>query len=150
MHEGTCRWYMCSAASSPPGVPRDDDHMVSADWRWHGAVRQGAERLGLDIDVGRNALRYMQEAGLVDVVVRRYVLAVGTWFAGERPETRRIGEHQAVNLGKAFSEFFLPGVTRELGIGDEEMRGLQEECRRCLAGEEGKYWWFYVTVGRKV
>ena len=147
IHDYAERWYKCSAAS--PRVPGDEDPLISADWRWMQAMRRGAEQLGLDLDIGLNAQRYMREAGLVEVQVWKYVVPFGTWFAGEKPETKRIGEHQEGSMGAVFSESILPGVTRQLGVGNEEMRELKEECRRCLEGEEGKYWWFYVTVGRK-
>lgn len=73
----------------------------------------------------------------------------GTWMAEERPETRSIGQHEADVMGPLFSEHVLPGVTRDLGLSGTELRELQEECKRCLVGEEGKYCYFYVTVGRK-
>lgn len=52
-------------------------------------------------------------------------------------------------MGPLFSEHALPGITRDLGLGLMELRELQDECLRCLAGEKGKYCNFYVTVGRK-
>ena len=92
----------------------------------------------------------MKDAGLVDVQVTKYAVPFGTWLAGERPETKILGVHQAESLGRVISENALPGITRGLGIGEKEMAELQEECMRCMAAEEGKYWIFYVTTGRKV
>ena len=109
-------------------------------------MRRGAAQLGLDLDIGLNAKDYMQKAGLVNVKVQKYKVPFGTWMADERPETRRIG---ALDYRTVFSESILPGVTRKLGLGEAEMRELKEECRRTLGEEEGKYWLFYVTVGRK-
>lgn len=148
MHEAACRWYKCSSAS--PLVPHDDDHEISADWPWWATVLRGAEQLGLDFDIGCNAQRYMRDAGLVDVVVKRYVVPLGTWLAGERPETRSLGAQQGESLREVFMDHVLPGVTRGLGIAAEDMRRMREESRRCLENGEGKYWYFYVTVGRKV
>ena len=128
---------------------KDSDRAISAGWKWQHAIRRGAAQLGLDLDIGLHAEEYMRAAGLVDVKVEKYFVPIGTWMADERPETRRIGAHQDQDLGPVFSETILPGVTRKLGLGKAEMEELKDECRRCLKGEEGKYCWFYVTVGRK-
>ena len=53
-------------------------------------------------------------------------------------------------MGPVFAESILPRVVKDLGLGEEEVEELKEECRVCLKGETGKYWEFYVTVGRKV
>ncbi len=52
-------------------------------------------------------------------------------------------------MGPLFSEHMLPGVTRELGLGEVELREVRKECLRCLVAEKGKFASFYVTVGRK-
>ena len=127
----------------------ESDQVISGGWKWQHAMRRGAEQLGLDLDIGLHAERYMREAGLVDVQVVKYKVPFGDWMADERPETRRIGVNHDRDIGPTFSESILPGVTRKLGLGEVEMKGLKEECRRCLKGEQGKYWWFYVTVGRR-
>ena len=126
-----------------------DGEVCSGDWKWLKAMRDGASRLGLDLDCGLNARDYMTEAGLVDVEVVRYVVPYGTWMAEERPETRLIGQQQADMMGPLFSEHVLPGITRLLGLSGMELGELQEECRRCLMGGKGKFCNFYVTVGKK-
>ena len=148
IHEMACRMYRCSPAS--PRVPSDDDPVIGADWPWQQALYRGAEQLGLDIDIGTNAQRYMKDTGLVDVQVKKYVLPFGTWMADQRPETRRLGSQQGGIFREVFTGSILPGITRGLGIGQEDMRRMKEECWRCLGNEVGKYWCFYVTVGRKV
>ena len=109
-------------------------------------MRRGAAQLGLHLDIGLNSKDYMQKAGLVDVKVKKYKVPSGTWMGDERPETRRIGAHDYRTI---FSESMLPGVTRNLGLGEAEMEELKEEGRRTLGGEKAKYWLVYVTVGRK-
>ena len=127
----------------------DSSAEIGQDWRWQQAMRRGARQLGLDLDVGLNARKYMEDAGLVDIHVEKYLVPYGTWMVKDRPETAKIGEHQATGMGPVFSNSILPGVTRKLGLGNEELEGLKEECRRTLRAEEGKYWWFYATWGRK-
>lgn len=127
-----------------------NDHIISGDWKWLNAMRRGAAQLGLDLEVGLNARKYLTDAGLVDVQVVKYDVPLGTWMADAKPETKRLGEHQAPDMAAVFSSSGLPNVTRDLGIGEEEMEALKEECEKCLGGEEGKYFCFYVTNGRKV
>ena len=109
-------------------------------------MRRGAAQLGLDLDVGLSAKGYMQKASLVDVKVEKYKVPFETWMADEKPETRRIGAHDLTTL---FSESIFPGITRTPGLGKAEIEELKEECRHTFKAEEGKYWFFYVTMGRK-
>ncbi|MCJ1375965.1 hypothetical protein MMC20_007203 [Loxospora ochrophaea] len=119
------------------------------DWQWMKAMRKGASQKGLDLDCGRNAKQYMEQAGLVDVAQYKYQVPCGTWMVKDKPETRRIGEHQAGDLIEVISQAILPGVVRDLGLTEQELGQLKEECSTCLQAEEDKYMEFYVTVGRK-
>ena len=127
----------------------ESHRVISADWKWLQTMHRGAAQLDLDLEIGLHAEKYMREAGLVDVTVQKYMVPFGTWLADEKPETRKIGVNHDRDLGRAFSESILPGVTRKLGLTESEIDELKDECRRCLKGEEGHYWWFYVTTGRK-
>ncbi|KAL9586511.1 MAG: hypothetical protein Q9212_000872 [Teloschistes hypoglaucus] len=110
-----------------PSSPGGSDILISNDWKWHLAMRRGAAELGLDLNIGLHAQQYMEEAGLFDVQVVKYMTPFGTWLAGERPETRKIGEHNAGEMGKSFSQSILPGVTRNLDISEDEMGELKTE-----------------------
>ena len=145
LHDFAEIWYK---ESTQPG--EEEGHIISSDWQWQKAMRRGAAQLGLDLDIGLSAAQYMKNAGLIDVQTVKYKVPFGTWLASEKPETKKIGEQQVESLPQVFSNSILPGVTRMLDIGEEEMGVLKSECRRCLAEEEGKFWWFYVTWGRKV
>ena len=125
-----------------------DGEVCSGDWKWQKAMREGARHSGLDLDCGSSAQKYMKNAGLVDVEVHRYAVPYGTWLADEKPESRRIGEQQN-SKGPLFSQHILPGVTRGLGLSERELAELQSECSKTLAGEKGKYCYFYITVSRK-
>lgn len=126
------------------------DRPISRDWGWLRAMRRGGKQLALDFDIGLHAEMYMRNTtGLADVKMEKYMVPVGSWMAGEKPETERIGLNYARDLGPLVSDYGLPGVTRDLNLEELEMEELKRECRLCLKGEEGKFWWFYVTVGRK-
>lgn len=126
-----------------------DGEVYGGDWKWMKAMREGARQLGLDLDCGLNAQKYMKNAGLVDVEVHKYEIPHGTWMADKKPESRRIGEYQDRVIGPVISKHTLPSVTRGLGLSEGELADLQSECLKSLAGEEGKYWCFYVTIGKK-
>ena len=123
--------------------------ICSRDWKWLQAMRRGADQLGLDLDCGLNAKRYMDLVGLVDVQVFKYTVPSGTWLADRMPETRLIGEHQAEEIASLFTKHMIPGVTRGLGLSEQEINELKEDCFKTLAAEEGKYFHFYVTIGKK-
>lgn len=90
----------------------------------------------------------MREAGLVDVGVTPYRASFGTWAADQRPESRRIGAHQARELAPLY-EFIVPRMVEGLGLGEAEVQELVRESRGCLRAEDGKEWVMYVTVGRR-
>ena len=123
-------------------------HVCSDSWDWVRPMEEGANQKGLDLHCGRNAARYMHEAGLVDVSVRQYWQPFGTWAARERPETKDIVEVQAKWLAELYG-FMLPRVVEGLGMGEAEVKGLVEASQGCLRAEEGKEWPIYVTVGRR-
>lgn len=123
--------------------------ICSGDWKWQKAMREGARQLGLDLNCGLNAQKYMKNAGLLDVEAHRYAMPYGTWLADEKPESRRIGELQDSGMTPVFSQHILPGVTRGLGLSGGELADLQSECSKTLVGEKGKYCYFYIIVGRK-
>ena len=122
--------------------------VYGADWKWLKAMREGARRKGLDMDCGRNMTSYMREAGLREVSQRRYGIPTGTWDVARRPETRRIGTHHARELAVPYRDL-IPKAVEGLGLSEEEVRELVDECEECLKEEEGKEWFIYVTIGRR-
>jgi len=135
MQDATYEWYR-------------DGKVCTADWAWLRAMREVAPRRGWDIECGRNIAGYMKDAGLVDVTVREFRVPYGTWAVGERPETKRIGEHSA-RENPGLYHFMIERMLEGEGYGREEIRAFQRESGRCHAAEVGKEWVFYVTMGRK-
>ncbi|MCJ1377794.1 hypothetical protein MMC17_000890 [Xylographa soralifera] len=122
--------------------------LCSADWAWMQAVYRGAAHKGLDVECGSHIRGYMEAAGLVDVRVREFRIPYGTWEAGERPETRHIGEHTARENWILYYHM-IPRLVEGLGYEQEEVERLRSRVREDLGPEEGKDWVFYVTRGRK-
>jgi len=67
---------------------------------------------------GRKLKDYMQQAGLVDVEVKEYRLPIGVWMVGERPETKRIGEHVAREYGMLYYHA-IPKMLQGMGYTQE-------------------------------
>ncbi|KAL8782580.1 MAG: hypothetical protein Q9213_005258 [Squamulea squamosa] len=120
----------------------------SGDWEWMQAFSTAAERKGFDLRCGRNARGYMEQAGLLDVSVKEYSLAIGDWLARERPETRRIGEHAAREYGMLYYHA-IPKMLQGMGYAEEKIEEFRRMCKRDLAGQEGMELKFYATIGRK-
>ena len=118
------------------------------DWNWLRAMREGAVQKGLDLRCGHNMATYMREAGFVDVSVKRYGIPTGTWDVKKRPETRRIGAYHAKELATPYRHI-IPKMVEGLGLGEEEVKDLVDECVECLKEEEGKEWPICVTIGRR-
>ncbi|CAF9936472.1 MAG: hypothetical protein ALECFALPRED_006862 [Alectoria fallacina] len=123
-------------------------HVCSGEWKWLRAINEGAKRKGMDLSCGSNAAKYMREAGLVDVSVKRYGAPFGTWAVKQRPESERIGAAQAEGIGPLY-EVIVPRLAQGLGLSESEVQGLVGESSECLRAEDGKEWVVHVTVGRR-
>ncbi|KAL8715843.1 MAG: hypothetical protein Q9220_000510 [cf. Caloplaca sp. 1 TL-2023] len=129
------------------GKGLDGNPRIDAGWRWLDVVYRETEKLGLDFRCGRKMAGWMRDAGLEVVEVKRVVWPFGTWLAEK-------GEEQARKWGELSTSRVIVEVLRRVletadEVGEEEKRALVEECRRCMAVEEGKYQVFYITIGRK-
>ena len=124
-----------------------DGRTISDGWEWLGEVRKGAERKGLDIYCGKKIAGWMKRAGLVDVKVIEYETPVGTWEVDKRPETRKLGEYYE----RWLVELYWHLIPRLLGEekSAQEIERLRLQMKEDLKPEEGKYWVFYVTIGKK-
>lgn len=122
--------------------------VCSDEWTWMRALREGAQRKGLDMDAGRNLKRRLKEAGFVDVETKEYRIPYGTWATDERPETRRIGRNQVAQNWIAYWHM-IPRMLEGMGYGEEQIEEFWQEMKECLAEEVQEDWIFYVTVGRK-
>ena len=120
----------------------------SGEWEWLNALFLAAQKKGWDLRCGRNAKEYMQQAGLVDISVKEYRLPMGTWLVGERPETKRIGEHSAREYGMLYY-FAIPKMLQGMGYTEEKIEQFRRMSGKDLAGQEGKEGRFYATIGRK-
>ncbi|KAL9617411.1 MAG: hypothetical protein Q9204_008486 [Flavoplaca sp. TL-2023a] len=120
----------------------------SGDWEWMKAIYTSADKKGLDLQCGKNIKRYMEEAGLEDIVVKEYRMPFGTWLAGERPETRTIGEHTAREYGMLYYHA-IPKMLQGTGYTEERLEEFQTSCLKDLTGRDGLEGIFYVTIGRK-
>lgn len=120
----------------------------SDDWEWWEAICRAAQQKKWDLDCGRNVKYYMQQAGLVDISVKEYKIPFGTWQARQRPETKRIGGHAAREYGVTYYHA-IPKMLQGMGYSEEKIEGFRKACIEDLGSQEGKYFRFFVTLGRR-
>ncbi|KAL8634949.1 MAG: hypothetical protein Q9228_007512 [Teloschistes exilis] len=135
MHDFALDWYLHGS-------------YCSGEWEWLQALSAAAERKGWDLRCGKNIKGYMEQAGLRDVSVEVYKVPMGDWLAGERPETRRIGEHAARECGMLYYHA-IPRMLQGMGYPEEKVKKFSRMSTKDLAGQEGVEYRFYVTTGRK-
>ncbi|KAL8698798.1 MAG: hypothetical protein Q9224_001691 [Gallowayella concinna] len=135
MQEYTLDWYLHGS-------------YCSADWEWLRVLHGAAREKGRDLRCGTNMQVYMEQAGLVDISVKAYRVPMGTWLVGERPETKRIGEHAAREYGVLFCQV-VSKMLQGLGYTKEKIEEFQMMTLKDQAAQEGKEKRFYVTIGRK-
>ena len=118
------------------------------DWEWLRAILAAGKRQGLDLDVGRNHARYMEEAGFVDV--RRWEYKVPYWKGAERelPGSQKMTQH-VVGDKWGFYWHLIPKLLEGSEYGEEDVERLRREMVTDLREEEGKYQLFCITIGRK-
>lgn len=125
---------------------------VDEGFEWMQILRSALMARGLDPDAGHHAREHMERAGLVDVHTLEYKFTIGTWLSDREPATRRMGAFK----GKG-DHFVLATLLDEAldksQYGEEKRETLKQEMRRDmryrLVGEEGIYYTFTVTYGRR-
>ena len=119
----------------------------SDEWGWLQALYQAAEKRGWDLRCGKHAKEYMEQAGLVEVQVVAYRVPVGIWAVGERPESKNIGEHAAMEYGPLYYHA-IPKILDGMGYSAAEIDGFRNDSVRDFAEQEGKDLFFWVTTGK--
>lgn len=121
--------------------------LISDGWGWLDELRKSAEKKDMDIHCGKKVSGWMKQAGLVDVTVIEYKTPIGTWAIDARPETRRLGEYFETWM----IELYWHLIAKVLGDeqSEEQIERFRTQMTQDLKPEDGKYWMFYVTTGKK-
>ncbi|CAK4034300.1 Hypothetical predicted protein [Lecanosticta acicola] len=124
------------------------DVPIDGDWHWPKAVHDSAcKRFGIDLRVGERLESLFNDAGLLDVGMRRYPFVLHPWPA--RPETKAQGE---------YFQKYAPEINRKAigyycqeDLGPEEIVSMQRESdETCFAGYvEGMHNRVYACWGWK-
>ena len=125
---------------------------VDEAFEWMRILRSALTARGLDPDAGFHAREHMSRAGLVDVHSVEYKFTIGTWMAEREPATRRMGGFKGKGDHVVLATLLDEALDRS-EYGEERRAALKEEMRRDmryrLVGEEGVYYPFTVTYGRR-
>lgn len=99
--------------------------------RWTNLIMEGTSRLGKDWTRVRKYKEYLEEAGFVDVVERKYEWPVGTWAKGKR--NKLLGAWYREDLMSGLQGFSLGVLTRAMGMSVDEVEvllvGVREDIR---------------------
>lgn len=119
----------------------------SESWRvvWHNMMRAR----GLEPRIGTLLGSYLENAGLEDVQVERYVLPFGTWEGMTEAQRRMAPIHEAFVRDDA------PDLIRKLGnvgsMSSEEVGKVIEDLKAFVGRFHGnrEHGWIYVVYGKK-
>ncbi|KAI4240738.1 MAG: hypothetical protein L6R40_004983 [Gallowayella cf. fulva] len=120
----------------------------SGECEWLKALFRAAQEKDWNLLCVPNIQGYMQQAGLVDISVKEYRLPLGTWLAGERPETKSIRDHAGREYGMLYYHA-IPKMLQGLGYTKDKLEEFQRMTIQDWAAQEGKEMRFYATIGRK-
>jgi hypothetical protein len=126
---------------------RTSAHEDPESWRiiWHNMMRSR----GLEPRIGTLLGSYLEDAGLEDVQVQRYVLPFGTWEGMMEAQRRMAPIHEAFVRDDA------PGLIRKLGsagsMSSEEVDKVIKDLRAFVERFDGnrEHGWIYVVYGKK-
>lgn len=123
-----------------------DGAVVSDEWSWLRRLRRELESgKGMDLDCGKKAKAWMDDAGFVDVQVHKYIYP----FCGSSEpnlEMREYGRFNTTVLPIMLDDV----IPRVMGNeSPEAKKSLLAEMHRTLLPGKGRHQVFFVTVGRK-
>jgi hypothetical protein len=105
-----------------PFVCMDDSMKGTTLERWVDLIMQATAKIGKDWTRVRKYKEYLEEAGFVDVVERKYTWPVGTWAKGKREKI--LGLWYREDLLSGLQGFTMALLTRALGMLTAEVEVL--------------------------
>lgn len=108
----------------------DDTYTGSAIFKMQDLTQTAARKIGKNLSHSNHYVKYFEEAGFVDVVVKHFQWPIGPWPKGEA--LKKIGagfQYENVNSSMGFVMALL---TRGLGWKEEDVKVLIEENRQAL------------------
>jgi hypothetical protein len=100
---------------------------------WVQHMMRGSVALGTEWTRVAKYKEYFEEAGFEDVVEKRYAWPLGTWAKGER--MKHLGELYREDLLSMLDSFTMAVMTRGLGMGGEEVKGLLEAVKEEIGSD---------------
>lgn len=125
----------------------DSDNLISADWEWVNVICEAATERGLDFSCGKEAAKWMQDAGFDDVKTTVYRWPFGS-ESEKTPETRAWGDFVAIQIPQLF-EHVISKITETKKYHKETVEKWRAEMRANLKPAQGKHLKFFVTRGRR-
>jgi SAM-dependent methyltransferase len=96
--------------------------------KWQDLMLEGLRNLGKDFEKVKEYGNYMREAGLVDIVERKYVWALGPWVKGKKEKLQ--ARWWAQNFLDGINGWSMAIITRGMGWTKDEVEVLLEGVRK--------------------
>jgi len=116
---------------TPPHQAIDRSLRGTALERWGNVTMEAATKLGRPWNATKNYRRWMEEAGFVDIVERKFEWALGTWAKGKKE--KMLGRLWRKDLLNGLDGMSKAVLTRGAGYSMEEIVVLNEGVRKDIA-----------------
>ncbi|RPA73523.1 S-adenosyl-L-methionine-dependent methyltransferase [Ascobolus immersus RN42] len=115
------------------GYSTDATYEGSACERYTNALNEAGKLSGHRLDLAPSLASYFEEAGFVNVVVKKFKVAVGVW--PKDPYYKRMGAILASQAGEGAEAYGLQLMTKVLGWSEEEAKRV---CGEAAEGWRGR------------
>lgn len=121
---------------------------LSGGWKWHRAVLEESQAVGLDICVGDHLQKHME--GACFEVLRKETFEFSMVPSKNNLSSMKVGNYVQNTLLKAFPDLLKRILGGKGRYSDDQVSELIDECLKTSSAEEGIFVKYTVMIGRKL
>ncbi|KAH6657408.1 S-adenosyl-L-methionine-dependent methyltransferase [Truncatella angustata] len=127
---------------------QDTSTLGTSIHRWISMLKDGAKRLGRDLEVPSSYKEWLQEVGFVDIKETIIRAPSNPWH--EDADLRDVGQWTLANSVQVVEGLSLRILGNGLGMSVPEILQLSAQVKKDLSDRRHRFWWtFRVVCGRK-
>jgi len=134
--------------SDSPIFTEDPNHVFHQWWR---VLFEAARKAGRDMEIaqGGRMKKYMEEAGFVDVVEKKWAVPVGGWSSD--PKLKMVGQYNYAFCDLGLEGFAMYLLTQFMGWEYSEVQVLVAKMRAAMRDNRRlrPYYYTVCVIGRK-